>query len=50
MFPFSGWHKRYFVLDKGFLLYGKSANEVARGRTLGKLDVGMAVISAKTGM
>ena len=44
---FLGWHKRYFVLDKGYLHYGKSANELKRGRTLGRIDVGMAVISAK---
>ena len=47
IFYFLGWHKRYFVLDKGYLHYGKSANELKRGRTLGRIDVGMAVISAK---
>ena len=36
------------MLDKGYLYYGKSANELKRGRTLGRIDVGMAVISAKT--
>ena len=46
--PLKGWHKRYFILDNGYLFYGKSANEVKRGRTHGKIDVGTAVISAKT--
>ena len=39
---------RYFVLDSGILSYGKSASEVNRGRTHGRIDVGQAVISAKT--
>lgn len=39
---------RYFVLDNGSLSYGKSANEVKRGRTHGVIDVGTSVISAKT--
>ena len=25
--PLKGWHKRYFILDNGFLSYGKSANQ-----------------------
>ena len=39
---------RYFILDSGYLIYGKSASEVNRGRTHGKIDVGLSVISAKT--
>ena len=39
---------RYFVLENGSLSYGKSANEVKRGRTHGVIDVGTSVISAKT--
>ena len=34
--PLKGWHKRFFVIDQGVLLYGKSSADVARGRTLGK--------------
>ena len=48
--PLKGWHKRYFLLDRGVLTYGKSPAEIARGRTHGRLDVGAAVISAKTEM
>ena len=36
------------MLDNGILSYGKSASEVNRGRTHGRIDVGQAVISAKT--
>ena len=36
------------MLDSGILSYGKSASEVNRGRTHGRIDVGQAVISAKT--
>ena len=43
-----GWHKRYFILDNGFLSYGKNASELSRGRTHGKIDVGLALISTKT--
>ena len=39
---------RYFVLDHGLLTYGKTQAEVSRGRTHGRIDVGLAVISAKT--
>lgn len=46
--PLKGWHKRFFVLDNGVLLYGKSLTDVNRGRTHGRIDVGLAVISAKT--
>ena len=39
---------RYFILDNGLLSYGKNAAEVKRGRTIGCIDVGSSVISAKT--
>lgn len=48
--PMKGWHKRYFILERGVLTYGKSAADIARGRTHGRIDVGVAVISAKTEM
>ena len=46
--PLKGWHKRYFILDKGILTYGKSPQDIKRGRTHGRIDVGLAVVSAKT--
>ena len=39
---------RYFVLDKGTLTYGKTSLDLSRGRSHGRIDVGAAVISAKT--
>ncbi len=30
------------------LTYGKNASELSRGRTLGRINVGAAVVSAKT--
>jgi len=44
--PLKGWHKRYFVMEQGVLTYGKSKADIARGRTLGKFNIGEAVISA----
>ncbi len=26
--PYRGWHKRYFLLQNGYLIYGKSEQEV----------------------
>ena len=49
MYSHEGWHKRYFVLEKGVLSYGKSTYDLKqRGRTHGKINLGDAVISAKT--
>ncbi|XP_059093305.1 oxysterol-binding protein-related protein 3-like [Tigriopus californicus] len=45
--PMKGWHKRYFVLDHGVLTYAKTPNDLTRGRTHGRIDVGSAVITAK---
>ncbi|XP_066988597.1 oxysterol-binding protein-related protein 6-like isoform X6 [Macrobrachium rosenbergii] len=45
--PLKGWHKRYFVLEKSTLTYAKSIADLARGRILGKMDIGMSVISTK---
>ncbi|XP_040574708.1 oxysterol-binding protein-related protein 3 [Lepeophtheirus salmonis] len=45
--PLKGWHKRYFSLYGGILTYGKTASDIARGRTHGRIDVGQAVVSAK---
>ncbi|KAI5699622.1 hypothetical protein M8J75_005933 [Diaphorina citri] len=43
--PLKGWHKRYFVVDKGMLIYGKSPGDIARGKLHGHVDIGL---SAKT--
>ncbi|KAK4884344.1 hypothetical protein RN001_000615 [Aquatica leii] len=45
--PLKGWHKRYFVLDKGILIYGKNQNEMNKGKVHGSVDVGLSVISSK---
>lgn len=46
--PLKGWHKRFFILENGVLTYGKTAGDIRRGRTIGRIDVGLSVISAKT--
>lgn len=45
--PLKGWHKRYFVVDKGIMVYGKSPGDVARGKIHGSVDIGLSVITAK---
>ncbi|CAG4983256.1 unnamed protein product [Parnassius apollo] len=45
--PLKGWHKRFFVVDGGILVYARSPSDVARGRLHGSVDVGLSVISAK---
>ncbi|KAL4708914.1 hypothetical protein ACJJTC_014942, partial [Scirpophaga incertulas] len=45
--PLKGWHKRFFVIDGGILVYARSPTDVARGRLHGSVDVGLSVISAK---
>ena len=44
--PLKGWHKRYFVIEQGYFTYAKTASDVSRGRTLGRFNIGIAVISA----
>ncbi|XP_077078695.1 oxysterol-binding protein-related protein 6-like isoform X3 [Siphateles boraxobius] len=44
-YPLQGWHKRYFVLDKGILKYSKTQQEIVRGKIHGALDVSLAVMS-----
>ena len=41
---------RYFILENGVLIYGKTPSDIARGRSHGRIDVGSCVISAKTEM
>ncbi|XP_049834429.1 oxysterol-binding protein-related protein 3-like isoform X1 [Schistocerca gregaria] len=45
--PLKGWHKRYFVVDKGILIYAKSPGDIARGKIHGSVDIGLSVISTK---
>ncbi|XP_060798318.1 oxysterol-binding protein-related protein 6-like [Neoarius graeffei] len=44
-YPLQGWHKRYFVLEKGILRYAKSQQDLMRGKNHGALDVSLAVMS-----
>ncbi|XP_051519745.1 oxysterol-binding protein-related protein 7-like isoform X1 [Myxocyprinus asiaticus] len=44
-YPLQGWHKRYFVLDKGILKYSKTQQDIGRGKVHGALDVSLAVMS-----
>ncbi|XP_039520840.1 oxysterol-binding protein-related protein 7 isoform X2 [Pimephales promelas] len=43
--PLKGWHKRYFVLDKGILRYTKNPHDFSKGKMHGSLDVSLAVMS-----
>jgi len=43
--PRKGWHKRYFVLEGGFLVYAKSPQSFARNKIHGKMDVGLSVLN-----
>ncbi|KAA0710762.1 Oxysterol-binding protein-related protein 6 [Triplophysa tibetana] len=43
--PLQGWHKRYFVLDKGVLKYSRTQQDMARGKIHGSVDVSHAVMS-----
>ncbi|XP_062845150.1 oxysterol-binding protein-related protein 6-like [Trichomycterus rosablanca] len=44
-YPLQGWHKRYFVLEKGILRYAKTQQDVRRGKSHGVLDISLAVMS-----
>uniref|UniRef100_G3NPV9 Oxysterol-binding protein n=1 Tax=Gasterosteus aculeatus aculeatus TaxID=481459 RepID=G3NPV9_GASAC len=44
-YPLKGWHKRYFVLEKGILKYSKTQQDIQRGKLHGSLDVSLAVMS-----
>ncbi|TMS18279.1 Oxysterol-binding protein-related protein 3 [Larimichthys crocea] len=45
--PMKGWHKRYFVLEKGILKYGKRGTDLKKGKLHGCIDVGLSVMSIK---
>ncbi|KAM9474077.1 oxysterol-binding protein-related protein 7-like isoform 5-T5 [Salvelinus alpinus] len=44
-YPMKGWHKRYFLLEKGILKYSKTQQDIQRGKLHGSLDVSLAVMS-----
>ncbi|XP_064598083.1 oxysterol-binding protein-related protein 6-like isoform X2 [Liolophura sinensis] len=45
--PLKGWHKRYFVLDKGIITYAKSPSDVQKGKYHGVIDIGLSVLAFK---
>lgn len=45
--PMKGWHKRYFMLDKGILYYGKNSSDIQKGKYHGVIDIGLSVIAFK---
>ncbi|KAM6973931.1 oxysterol-binding protein-related protein 3-like isoform 1-T1 [Tautogolabrus adspersus] len=45
--PMKGWHKRYFVLEKGILKYAKRDTDLKKGKVHGCIDVGLSVMSIK---
>ncbi|KAK5855295.1 hypothetical protein PBY51_005407 [Eleginops maclovinus] len=45
--PMKGWHKRYFVLEKGILKYAKRGPDMKKGKLHGCIDVGLSVMSIK---
>uniref|UniRef100_A0A3Q2E283 Oxysterol-binding protein n=1 Tax=Cyprinodon variegatus TaxID=28743 RepID=A0A3Q2E283_CYPVA len=45
--PMKGWHKRYFILEKGILKYAKRAADLQKGKVHGRIDVGLSVMSIK---
>ncbi|KAF7643143.1 hypothetical protein LDENG_00244380 [Lucifuga dentata] len=44
-YPLKGWHKRYFLLEKGILKYSKTQQDIQRGKLHGSLDISLAVMS-----
>uniref|UniRef100_A0A4W5L1A2 Oxysterol-binding protein n=1 Tax=Hucho hucho TaxID=62062 RepID=A0A4W5L1A2_9TELE len=44
-YPMKGWHKRYFLLEKGILKYSKTQQDIQRGKLHASLDVSLAVMS-----
>ncbi|XP_034560740.1 oxysterol-binding protein-related protein 3-like isoform X4 [Notolabrus celidotus] len=45
--PMKGWHKRYFLLEKGILKYAKHETDHKKGKLHGCIDVGLSVMSIK---
>ncbi|XP_061906572.1 oxysterol-binding protein-related protein 7-like isoform X1 [Entelurus aequoreus] len=44
-YPLKGWHKRYFMLEKGVLKYSKTQQDLQRGKVHGSMDVSTAAMS-----
>ncbi|XP_061702232.1 oxysterol-binding protein-related protein 6-like isoform X2 [Syngnathoides biaculeatus] len=44
-YPLKGWHKRFFMLEKGMLKYSKTQQDIQRGKLHGSMDVSLAVMS-----
>uniref|UniRef100_A0A8C5GIE1 Oxysterol-binding protein n=1 Tax=Gouania willdenowi TaxID=441366 RepID=A0A8C5GIE1_GOUWI len=44
-YPLKGWHRRYFLLEKGIVKYSKTQQDIQRGKLHGSLDVSTAVMS-----
>ncbi|XP_052236772.1 oxysterol-binding protein-related protein 3-like isoform X2 [Dreissena polymorpha] len=45
--PMKGWHKRYFLLEKGILYYSKSPSDIQKGKYHGVIDIGLSVLAFK---
>uniref|UniRef100_A0AAX7TV64 Oxysterol-binding protein n=1 Tax=Astatotilapia calliptera TaxID=8154 RepID=A0AAX7TV64_ASTCA len=45
--PMKGWHKRYFLLEKGIMRYAKRESDISKGKLHGCIDVGLSVMSIK---
>ncbi|XP_033831043.1 oxysterol-binding protein-related protein 3-like [Periophthalmus magnuspinnatus] len=45
--PMKGWHKRYFMLEKGIMKYAKREGDIKKGKLHGSIDVGLSVMSIK---
>ncbi|XP_078807173.1 oxysterol-binding protein-related protein 7 isoform X5 [Oryzias latipes] len=44
-YPLKGWHRRYFLLERGILKYSKTQQDVQKGKLHGSLDISLAVMS-----
>lgn len=40
--------QRYFVIDKGILVYARGPSDITRGKIHGSVDIGLSVISTKS--
>ncbi|XP_013866654.1 oxysterol-binding protein-related protein 3 isoform X2 [Austrofundulus limnaeus] len=45
--PMKGWHKRYFILERGIMKYAKRSTDLQKGKLHGCIDVGLSVMSIK---
>lgn len=43
--PLKGWQKCYYVLERGILIWGRSQAHLDKGKTMGRMDLGLAVIT-----